>query len=50
MLKRCIQVLIGRGLVSPRDIPFRLGLDDSDVEELAGFERSFLRTPRLIPR
>jgi Zn-dependent peptidase ImmA (M78 family)/DNA-binding XRE family transcriptional regulator len=43
LFKRSFELLIERHVVSPRDIPFRLALDDLDVEELAGLERGFLR-------
>ena len=43
LFKRSFELLIERRLVSPRDISFRLALDDMDIEELAGLERGFLR-------
>jgi Zn-dependent peptidase ImmA (M78 family)/transcriptional regulator with XRE-family HTH domain len=43
LLKRSFEVLVDRRMVSPRDVGFRLALDDTDIEELAGLERGFFR-------
>ncbi len=43
LLKRSLELLIERRIVSSTDISFRLGLDDADVEELTGLVRGYLR-------
>jgi Zn-dependent peptidase ImmA (M78 family)/transcriptional regulator with XRE-family HTH domain len=43
LFRRSFELLVGRRLVPPRDISFRLALDDMDIEELAGLESGFLR-------
>jgi Zn-dependent peptidase ImmA (M78 family)/DNA-binding XRE family transcriptional regulator len=41
LLRRSIELLIGRRAVAPNEIPFRLRLDESDVEQLAGLPAGF---------
>lgn len=41
-LRRSIELLIKNSIIDPTEIPFRLGLAPSDVEELAGLEPGFL--------
>ncbi len=49
LLKRSLELLIERRMVAPNDVSFRLGLDDSDIEELAGLQRGFLRRSQSDP-
>ncbi len=41
-LRRSIEMLVKKSLVDPTEIPFRLGLNPRDVEELAGLDRGLL--------
>lgn len=41
-LRKCIEVLIERGVLSAPELPFLVGLPSLDVEELAGLDRGYL--------
>ena len=42
-LSRSIRFLIDRGVIPPSEIPFRLRLDEGDIEELTGLEPWYFR-------
>lgn len=48
-LHRSVEVLIKNSIIDPTEIPFRLGLAPSDVEELAGLEGGFLSMANTGP-
>ncbi len=46
-LRRSIELLIDRGVISSTEIPFRLGLSERDIEDLAGLELGYLRKSEM---
>ena len=50
VLKRCFEVLIGRGLVSPRDIPSAWAWTIRTSRSWQDWSAASCGTPRLIPR
>jgi Zn-dependent peptidase ImmA (M78 family)/DNA-binding XRE family transcriptional regulator len=49
-LRRSIEMLVKNSIIDPTEIPFRLGLTPSDVEELAGLESGFLGGHSIEPQ
>jgi Zn-dependent peptidase ImmA (M78 family)/DNA-binding XRE family transcriptional regulator len=43
LLRRSIEMLMDKHIVSASEIPFRLRLDQADVEELAGLDQGYFR-------
>lgn len=41
-LRRCVEVLVSKGLISGLDIPASFGIPSTDVEQLLGLEQGFL--------
>ena len=44
-----IRLLVDRGLLPPSEIPFRLRLDERDIEELTGLESGYFRNMEQEP-
>ena len=42
VLKKCVELLVTRGVIPASEIPFRLSLPANDVEQLAGLDRGYL--------